>query len=567
VSLASIAALLALAVAPPTAAAPARPTDRLLALVPHDAAAVACVEDLRALARDVETSPLAAEFRKTPAYAAWAGSPGARRLEQAAQALEQGLGTTVPVLRDEVFGRAFVVSLHPGAGGSLAEPKGLLLIDPPDRDALARVVAALNDAERQDGRLAAVETRRSGGATYHARRHAADAGGDYYATLDAGLFAWSNDEALIQDVIRRAGAPAPPAWAAALRAELPDDASASLLIGPKAIAAAALAGPEGEEPDPGEQLVRQFLGSLESCGIAFRWGAPIELIVAERFAAGAPGRAAPSPRATASWLDDAPIPADHLVVARGWIDWTALHDALTGTLPDDQRRPLENIELALSGLLLGKSLQRDVLPQLGPRLVAFLVPDPQRSPNGPAPPVGGLVALELGGDEGVTNALVNAARTLLALAALDSKFAPAMPRVETVEVRGTRIIHLVPPVRPISLHVGPRALVVGTSDDLVADFVSGAADVPRRPNADPLDRPRNILVVNVPNLCAWIETNRAWLARRAAVGGETTVEQAGRDIDQLLPLLRPFESIYLTHDAAPDGRVWRQRFGLVPRAR
>ena len=140
------------------------------------------------------------------------------------------------------------------------------------------------------------------------------------------------------------------------------------------------------------------------------------------------------------------VPPTALALASGHFDGIGLLDALSQLVPILDQPKLANIEIALSGLLLGQDLRTGVLPHVGPSLIAYLDTHPEAEEQGIAPakmpPAGGwpfplVTVLSLGGDRSpaVSAAVDNALRTILAVTALDDKRAQGRSRTNLARSR------------------------------------------------------------------------------------------------------------------------------------
>ena len=75
------------------------------------------------------------------------------------------------------------------------------------------------------------------------------------------------------------------------------------------------------------------------------------------------------------------VPADSMVAAAGRMELFRLAEYLLAGLEPDRRASIDTIRSFAAGMLLGQDLVDDILPQLGPNLGAFLLPE--TSPHQP----------------------------------------------------------------------------------------------------------------------------------------------------------------------------------------
>ncbi len=143
-----------------TPAHASRPADDLLQLAPPDATAILVVEGLREHAAIVESSSLLRDLRQLPAVRAWLASDRKAQFDRSCQDIARVLGIDdVSMVRDEILGDAVVLVLttEPGAGPDPA--RGMVLTRVRDRKLLDRLLARLNEMEKSQGTLVAVERR------------------------------------------------------------------------------------------------------------------------------------------------------------------------------------------------------------------------------------------------------------------------------------------------------------------------------------------------------------------------------------------------------------------------
>jgi hypothetical protein len=559
-----------------------RPADALLRLAPPGAAATLVVEDLRGHAARFAGSPLAEGLAKLPAYRAWRESDEFRAFDDARRTLESLMGITLERVRDDLLGDAAVLVLVPGPEGDPGDARGLLLCRVRDRELLETLIRAINAGEQGRKTLAAVEARAWDGDTYHVRRFAPHAGkpDEAYAALDDGVFAWSNSEALVRDVLdrhagRRTGLLAEPRFRK-VRDALPPTALASLLLDPRMLER--LEAPregDGGAANPVEALARRYVGALEYVGIA------LELrdgLVFHEHETLDPAKLDEPLRRWASRPGDAGsllarVPADPLAVLAGRVDVGAIWDEAVSLLGEAERAKADNLQAVLSGLLLGKDPRSEVFPRVGPGVVAYLLREDD--PSAPGDASKARLALVLGvalADEpGVSEALGNALRTVLALAALDPKRAGAEWKVESQERDGVRLTALLSKGKVLlAYRVEPGLLAVGNSSEAVRALVRGPGD--DRPDsafeairARYFPDARTFLYADLEAIGRLADAHRDALARRLAAERGAPEESARQDLDQVLALLGLFRAGYLTRTVDGGFRTVHHTLGLIVR--
>lgn len=556
---------LILAFAPTSSATPDDPTPggdtaALLRLVPPDAGLTLAVTDLRGHAREIAGSSLAKAFRELPAVRAWRASESGRRFVGARAKIEGVVGVPLATIRDDLLGDAVVLSLHLREGAPLDAARGLLLARVRDRALLTRLVDLGSKAS-----AAAVAEAGTGDRRYSVRSYPRGAREpDYYRLFDDGTFAWSNSERLIRAVVdRRAGHGDGPglgdgAGFRKVRAGLPARSLATLHVDPQFVARVLATAPKSGAPgdDRAAELLGRYLRTVEGIGLALEWRDGVLLHVHETY-----DPKGLDPRllgwAKSGTTPDAlarRIPASAVAAAAAPIDFTAAGDAMIELIPAADRPRLDLMLEALRGVLLGRDLRAQILPRLGPAVIAYAE---EPSAGSLRVPVVGVVELrDEPGEPSVAAAIDNALRTLLCLYALDPKHGATAVRVESRQAGPLRVTALGGPDGPFAYGVGPDCLVVGTSADAVARFGTGEPDARLAPiKASYFPDARAYAAVDVARLVRSARAHREALARRFAA----------RDLDQALALLDLFDAAFVALAVDPALTSVHQTFGLVAR--
>jgi hypothetical protein len=263
------------------------------------------------------------------------------------------------------------------------------------------------------------------------------------------------------------------------------------------------------------------------------------------------------------------VPPSALALAAGRLDLSAVFDWLTSLVPDIDRLQLDNTLTAVHGLFLGKDLRRDVLPYLGPGLLAYVdAPSRDAGPDD-RPPL--VVALNLRSDSdehGVAAAIDNALRTVLAIYAIDPKRKDARLRIESREQGKVRLTTLAGS-RPLFAYAVERGmLVLGTSADAVVGYCSAEPQV--NPNsryprfrAAYFPEAESFAFADLPRLFEAADTRREALARRLAAKHNRPEDAARRDLDQALDLIHLFQGAFATSSIKPDFSAVHRSIGLI----
>ncbi len=561
----------------------AGPADGLFRLAPPDAAAVLAVEDLRGRAREFLESPVAQRFERLPAFQAWIASGRLAQLHEALRKVERALGEKVETIRDELLGDAVVLALRVPPNGRPEDASGLLLVRVPNRALLDRLIHGINDAQRRSGELDRLAESTREGVRYWSRefRPASRKPTDYFTVLDDNTFAWSNGEDLIQGVIDRRTRPtrslADIPKFQQVRRRLPEHAVASLFVAPRFLAQvlAAMARPQKPANDRAAALIGRYLTALECLGATLQWRDGIVVDTEEIF----------DPAKLDPWLrrwvarsgEIGPglrrAPANALAMASLHVDWNAVFDVVRALAPERQQPRLENLIVALDGILLGRDLQAEILPHLGPGMLASLEAgdgeaeqDANQRETGTV--LAKVIALGLGSAGGQAAPLENALRTYLAFYALDSQHSRGQLRLDTRETGGRKVTTLVPR-SPLAFAIDGDRLVLGSSAAAVSRAITFAAN----PTEGELDRLRaarfphagSFACVDLVRLEEFVVSHRQRLVARLASGPGRNVEDAERDLDEATALISLFRQAYITSAIEADASAAHRSLGLIPR--
>ncbi|WP_435005402.1 hypothetical protein P12x_003285 [Tundrisphaera lichenicola] len=546
------------------------PADPLLRLVPPDSGITLAVEDLRDHSREIGESPLMVGLRNLPGVRSWLDSEESRKLKNSARELEEAVGVSMAMIRDDLAGDAVVFSYRPGPDDKPELARGLLLAIPRDPTRVGPLMKSLNDVQIRGGDLAGVEPRTHGPVSYSARKYR-DPGrlAEYYVLLEGGVFAWSNSEEMIRGVINRKlsggkGLGDNPAFAR-VRRGLPEHSIASLFVNPRlldrAFSEASRSSDKGEERVAA--MIARYVGAIDYAGAALRW---LDGPILHTHEAIEPARLDPWLR---RWLggppdearSPAPISGTALAVASIQVDYAALYEGLSGLIPEADRFRLDNLTIALRGLLMGRDPVAEVLPRLGPETTFALEPgakfpmivsvgwsDPPDSPE-------------------LSSPLDNALRTILALVALDDKREAEHPRVVTRTLEGIRVTELVDDLKSrLSYRVESGRLTLGNIPEAVARFEHGPPSALLSDlRSKYFPEAKTFALVDMARLGDEVRKYRGPIASHLATRSSRPVEAVDGDLDQLLSLAGLFRAALMTSATGPGGTEIHRTLGLIAR--
>jgi hypothetical protein len=263
------------------------------------------------------------------------------------------------------------------------------------------------------------------------------------------------------------------------------------------------------------------------------------------------------------------VPSDAWGWAVGTIDFEAVLAAVRDLVPVSEQTRLDDLLLALRGILLGQDLPSALLPHLGPGLLVAL---DAPAATEPAPVFPRVAVLELGsgpGAERVAAALDNALRTLLAVYALDEKHGGGRLRVESRAVSGTTITALAAST-PYAYAISRGRLVVGSSAAVVAR-ASAKESAPGKTSRFDQDRAADFPQAQC---FAWFDlealrrhaaARRTQLARTIAARHHCPERDVARDLDDVLALMSLFRGAFAAGTVDPDGKAVHGTLGLIAR--
>lgn len=591
-----IASLWFLGAVPAVVGAERAPSDALLKLVPADSTLVVTVDHLRERSRAFLDSRLARDVQKLPAFKTWLDTDKVRDFLRSREQIEVFFRATLGEIRDEVFGDAVVLALRlPSNSIDPAEARGLLVLKARDPKLLKHLVDLVNTTQHQNGEIAELADHNRGATVYHTRTFPAgdDRLPESFVIFPDGTFAFSNDERLIHEVVDRKAADAGAAATGsvadregfqAMSARLPSRAVARLFVEPKTARPLLGAAPA---------MFKRYVDGLDSIGAALIVDDhEIELHAIQAFD---PGRFRESTSALVA-EPSAGRPGTRLLVVPGsaaamvslGVDFPTLYRLLVSLVPAADRPKIPKLEALASGLLLGLDLRRQVLPALGPRVVAYLEP-PDSSTAKPRDAAGSggfpfpfVVAAEINeeaaadpssnGSPAMAAALDNALNTVLTAISLDEKRVPVDARVQTRNVDGVAVKSLGTPL-PFAYAVDQpgRRLILGSSPEAVTRYIAAGAD----PKAGA--RFRAIQAAAFPDCESYVCLDLAAIHDLAVHHRDRLIEatskkehrradDVGRDLDQVLGLVQLFDAAFFTIRVDVKNAALEHTVGLLPRS-
>lgn len=539
--------------------------DRLLKLVPEDAGMTAVVENFRDRRAPFLSSPIASQISHSPDVRAWWNAHGKAPWDSLEASMKAATGLPMPRIVDDLFGDAVVLSIDLPKDGGPQNAKGLFLLAPRNPALLKRLVDQINTHEKTAGTLLEVVPRKTEHGTYSLRRfQPGTKPEEAYVIVDDAILAWSNSEDLIAGVLKRnsagGGLSNNPRFKA-VRESLPADALLSLFIDPRFVERLASKSPKAGARDEAQSrlvaLFERYLSATQYAGASLVWRDGPAL---ETFEAIDPGKLDLPLRKWTGRTEGgedllARVPSTAFWVIAARMDLVALLDLMLDVVPESERERTGRILDAARGLLLGRDLREEILPALGPGVVAY-----SDMAEGAKPEVQPslVVGVEIGKAHDVRAPLENALRTFMNLISLDAKKSAEESQIRVQERDGQTVVSLGQPPNSVSYAVTPEVLAIGNDPERVAGFIAN-----RRPEAqgsfatipDRITRTGGFAVVNLDRVTDRVSSQRDRFAK------EWNLSVA--DLDGLLAASRLFRLGYVTTTVAKDSASVRRSLGLL----
>jgi len=364
----AVLAVLVLSASVPAAGPPAsnarEPRDQVLRFVPADVGFCLVVQDLRQHLEDLAGSPFYQKWLKSPHGAALASAPEWKQLQSLDQRLMRDLGVGLVGLRNDVFGETLVCAYRPGPPGKPEEEQGLFLLRARNEKLLADLLQKINEVQKKTGELKDLRKCEHRGVKYLCREEPAR---KTYYLLRGPVLLFTAQEAFLRQAIDRdldEPAGAIPPLSRRLREMRLDDALLALVINPRAWDAELLT----KAADPGAKTFAACWKALDGVALAVHLDREVRFSLTVKAKTGdLPASikrfltSATSPSAT--WTE---FPENALVAAGGRLDLPALYEVLGLFMSKTSQREMEAKLDRTLGVLLGRSVVKEVLPALGP---------------------------------------------------------------------------------------------------------------------------------------------------------------------------------------------------------
>ncbi len=543
----------------------------LLSLLPSDPVVVIVAKDLGSQIREILGSPLVQNLQKLKSFQNWKTSASYRALMKAREEIETVLDADVAKLGDEILGQSVVLAMVTTPDRGSDDVRGVFLTLARDRKRLETLIERLNAAEIEGQSLLTVEGRKAAsGATYwHRRFRTGTKPDEWYVIVNDTVFAWSNSENEIQDVIARSSTTVKDASAVnkplgSVDEALPGRALIKLFVDPRFVEKLwSLNDPPASSEDGATRILRRALSSIAYAGAALEWKDGLFLHMHQTFHPGAflwPSAVTTRVPEQGSHLLER-VPDDALLLLSASLPVADLVRAAVQFVPEGERDRVNAGLSVLSGLCLGRDVLKEIAPRIGPGGVAYLVPS-----GSPDTLFELAVGMELDPRSDVHEALLNGLRTVLSLAVLEES--PFPRRLLAEEKAGTTTLMLDQKPRPWTFAVRRGLVAIGTGAEEVGTFVSGNPADPHSPlksiRGEWLSQSSNFAVLDCEQLEKLARARRDKLVLRWSREKGATAESVGADVDKALEFLSLFRAGFLSLTSSEPGLSAHQTMGWIP---
>jgi hypothetical protein len=318
------------------------------------------VRDIRGHAARLKGSPFFEHLRSAPISKAVVEA-ATLKWDETDKHLQEYLQTNIAEIRDDLLGDGFVFAFWPGK--EQREERGLFLARARKPELLTKIAERLTELETKSGNVTAVEKRQHKGIDYV--RRSEKRGETNFVLVRAGLVAFSPDETTLQAVIDRLPNPSAesPIWRQIRDFGL-TDVLAVLWLNPRAFDDAIQAKTDGA-PAAEVAFQRTFLAQWKrttAAAFAVRLDKDLTVSVHVRGEVGAAG-ADRDGALSALWSR---FPEQPIVAVAGLADFSALGAMLSAAAPPEAKDKSQAGLNFIQGVL-SRDLQKEVLPNLGPR--------------------------------------------------------------------------------------------------------------------------------------------------------------------------------------------------------
>ncbi|MDB5385102.1 MAG: hypothetical protein JWM11_748 [Planctomycetaceae bacterium] len=467
----------------------------LTQLVPANAGLVIEVRGLTDQAKKLAQSSIAQRIQQHSAWQQVLNSSEIKKLQELDQGVRQITEHSLMEWLDTVVGREAILAISPSelVGGQAEKPQFLLLTRLKQREDLNVILAAWNKLE---GRQETSYEHR--GQPYFSRQKTGQPDSTvFYAQLDDVVVLSDRKSSMTQVLDLGKAGPTANSLANSQRFQktfqlLNPAAAIRVFIQPavwhdKAQVEGKASEVESKASgDAGERFVRQAWSNCHAVGVGIRFESGIiaEAVVLSDVLANHPQWRKFVERTAGSPAFLARVPRTAVLAFGGRHDLATLSEWGLSQLPPEQIKQLKSVRQMVRGLLMGRDLLDDVLPQLPADFGGFIVP--RNALDLKAAPVDGLIAVSLPARESpdlqpskapYRNALSNAVQTGFSmLTAFHNAASSDDASLEDEDLNGVALhwIDSLGPYQP-AYALSQDYLLVASSPRLIRNFLTQSA--------------------------------------------------------------------------------------------
>jgi hypothetical protein len=529
----------------------ATPRTELLRLVPEDVGFCLVIEDLREHGTALVNSPFVKQVLTSTVGSKVIHAEEAQKLSFIDKFLEGTFHLTASQLRDEILGDALVLAYRPGPAQQPDQEEGLFLIRARNPKLLAELVDRLNEIQKATGDLEILEERAYHGLKYY--RRAEKKGANYYY-LHGPVLAVTNQEAMLQQVLeldQKTLAVEEPPVARHLRLLGADKPLAALWVNPRAFEkaleqkAATAAGAEATSL----KTLLVYWKALDGIALSVTLQQDFGLTLAVRARLEqlpAPARKFLSTAAQPSELWDC-VPKNAMLAMAGRTDVAALVEVFSQFMTEDARNSVQGVVQRSLGVIYGKDILKEILPQLGPDWVLYAVA-PGAEEKSWFPHCLGAIRLRPGAGEVPTTVVVSNSLNSLATMGLfnlngghPGPFTLNCAMQDKIEVKYLVNEEQFPPGLQPACALKDGCLVLASAPAAIREF---------RPAAKHSAMPQNatvpLLRLSVREVVQFIKERREAIAASVAKKNHLDAEAVAEGMTNVLTVLDFFDAVEIS---------------------
>lgn len=394
----------------------ANPTQELLRSVPPESTICFVAQDWKTHSQRIAASPFLVRLKESDLGQSLLNPEAMGKIFALESVLTDALHLSVEQLRDDIVGDAIVYAYQPGQPGKADDDSGILLVKAQNPKTLAKLIDDFNDVQKKSGELKTLTEKPLGKLAYFHRELMI--GTNEYFFLRDGVFAFSNDERMVKQVLALEAIPpkVAPFLDAYNRLGLTKPALAAIFQ-PRTLDKELQSKIATTPNDHAKAFLKQFAriwSSTNAIAITVELGVDVELALQVSFDPKTlPPELKPflgASKASSVWSS---IPKEAILALAGRLDLPQLLSLGKSFLSDPGLKGLKELVDNQIAPAVGKDALPDLLKSIGPDWGIWLTP-PGKTSRGRLPDL--TVALRVRNPESQDNALGDAMRLGLSFA-------------------------------------------------------------------------------------------------------------------------------------------------------